>query len=255
VPAIGGHVQNSPAFPDFVKGGAYDQRGRADLWACRDTRPLRERPDVKVFETEPLASPLEVVGPIGVRLWVGSSAIDSDVVVKLIDVYPDGFAMNLSEAILRLRFRNGFERAEPLVPGRDLRSHTGAAADRQPVRGRASHPSRRPGQPLPAVGREPAAGRDRGVPRCRAAVFVVLPVSSGSETARSGRWYRHIFSSSSTSSSLGTTHGLDDGHQRLEAGVASNMRPRCRRCRQLLLGFRAPVHRRLLHERKVREHA
>jgi putative CocE/NonD family hydrolase len=70
-----------------------------------------------VFETEPLASPLEVVGPIGVRLWVGSSALDSDVVVKLIDVYPDGFAMNLSEAILRLRFRNGFERAEPLVPG------------------------------------------------------------------------------------------------------------------------------------------
>ena len=117
VPAIGGHVQNSTAFPDFVRGGAYDQRGRADLWACRDTRPLGERPDVKVFETEPLASPLEVVGPIGVRLWVGSSAIDSDVVVKLIDVYPDGFAMNLSEAILRLRFRNGFERAEPLVPG------------------------------------------------------------------------------------------------------------------------------------------
>jgi putative CocE/NonD family hydrolase len=117
VPAIGGHVQNSTAFPDLVKGGAYDQRGRADLWACRDTRPLRDRPDVKVFETDPLGSPLEVVGPIGVRLWVGSSAIDSDVVVKLIDVYPDGFAMNLSEAILRLRFRNGFERAEPLVPG------------------------------------------------------------------------------------------------------------------------------------------
>jgi putative CocE/NonD family hydrolase len=117
VPAIGGHVQNSTSFPEFIKGGAFDQRGRADLWACRDTRPLRERPDVRVFETEPLASPFEVVGPVSVRLWVSASAPDADIVVKLIDVHPDGFAMNLSEAILRLRFRNGFERVEPLVPG------------------------------------------------------------------------------------------------------------------------------------------
>lgn len=122
VPAIGGHVQN-PAFPGFIQGGAFDQRGRPELWACRDSRPLRERKDVLVFETEPLRDDLEVVGPISVRLWVASSAGDTDFVVKLIDVYPPsddfpaGFAMNLTEAILRGRFRNGFENAEWLSPG------------------------------------------------------------------------------------------------------------------------------------------
>ena len=122
VPAIGGHVQN-PAFPGFIQGGAFDQRGRAELWACRDTRPLRERADVLVFETEPLTEDLEVIGPITVRLWTSCSASDTDFVVKLIDVYPpsedwpEGFATNLSEAILRTRFRNGFERAEPMTPG------------------------------------------------------------------------------------------------------------------------------------------
>lgn len=122
VPAIGGHLQN-PAFPGFIQGGAFDQRGRADLWACGDTRPLRARADVLVFETEPLREDLEVIGPITVRLWVSSSVTDADFVVKLIDVYPptsddpDGFAMNLSEAILRTRFRNGFERGEAMTPG------------------------------------------------------------------------------------------------------------------------------------------
>lgn len=116
VPAIGGHVQN-PAFPGFIQGGAFDQRGRAELWACRDTRPLRERRDVLAFESEPLAFDLEVIGPVAVRLWFSSDAADTDVVVKLIDVYPDGFAMNLTEAILRLRFRNGFESAEPMRAG------------------------------------------------------------------------------------------------------------------------------------------
>jgi hypothetical protein len=122
VPAIGGHVQN-PAFPGFVQGGAFDQRGRPDLWACRDTRSLRERADVLCFESEPLPGDLPVVGPIAVRLWVSCDAADADVVVKLIDVYPpsddwpEGFAMNLTEAILRLRFRDGFERPVPVVPG------------------------------------------------------------------------------------------------------------------------------------------
>jgi putative CocE/NonD family hydrolase len=122
VPAIGGHVQN-PAFPGFVQGGAFDQRGRAELWACRDARPLRARADVLVFETEPLPADREVVGPIEVKLWVASEATDADVVVKLLDVYPpsdgcpEGFAMNLTEAILRLRFRNGFEAPQALVAG------------------------------------------------------------------------------------------------------------------------------------------
>lgn len=121
VPAIGGHVQN-PAFPGLIQGGAFDQRGRRELWACRDTRPLAERGDVLVFESEPLPEPLVAIGPVCVRLWVASSAPDADFVVKLIDVYPPsedwptGFAMNLTEGVLRARWREGFEGAVPMTP-------------------------------------------------------------------------------------------------------------------------------------------
>ena len=95
----------------MIQGGAFDQRGRAELWACRDTRPLRERADVLVFETEPLASPVAVVGPIEACLHVSADADDVDILVKLLDVYPPsddwplGFAMNLTEGLLRARYR------------------------------------------------------------------------------------------------------------------------------------------------------
>ena len=122
VPTIGGNVQNN-AFPQLIQGGAFDQRGRADLWACGDTRPLRDRADVLVFETEPLIGCITVIGPITVRLFLAADAEDVDIVVKLIDVHPasrdwpGGFAMNLSEGLLRARYRNGFERAQALPPG------------------------------------------------------------------------------------------------------------------------------------------
>jgi putative CocE/NonD family hydrolase len=60
---------------------------------------------------------MEVTGPVTAELFVSSSAVDTDFTAKLVDVHPDGFARNLADGILRLRFRNSFERAEPLVPG------------------------------------------------------------------------------------------------------------------------------------------
>jgi uncharacterized protein len=122
VPSVGGGVQNG-LFPALIQGGAFDQRGRPELWACRDARPLAERADVLVFESEPLERDLEVAGPVSVRLWVSSSAPDTDFTAKLVDVHPEsadwpqGFAMNLTDGILRLRFRNGFEREELASPG------------------------------------------------------------------------------------------------------------------------------------------
>jgi uncharacterized protein len=50
-------------------------------------------------------------------LWVSSSAVDTDITAKLVDVAPNGFAQNLTEGILRLRYRDSQERAEPLQPG------------------------------------------------------------------------------------------------------------------------------------------
>ena len=121
VPTIGGGVQNG-MFPALIQGGAYDQRGREDLWACGDTRPLASRADVLVFETEPLAQDVEVTGPISVRLFVSSTALDTDFTAKVIDVHPpspgwpDGFAMNLTDSVVRCRYRRGFDHETGMRP-------------------------------------------------------------------------------------------------------------------------------------------
>ena len=76
-----------------------------------------------VFQTEPLREPTEVTGPIEVHLWVATSAVDTDFTAKLIDVYPpsawypQGYALNLTDSIARLRYRNGRERGELVKPG------------------------------------------------------------------------------------------------------------------------------------------
>lgn len=121
VPTVGGGVQNG-MFPALIQGGAYDQRGREEFWACRDTEPLAQRKDVLVFETEPLERDLEVTGAVSVRLFVSSSATDTDFTAKFIDLYPPserhprGFAMNLTDSIVRCRYREGFDREIWLTP-------------------------------------------------------------------------------------------------------------------------------------------
>jgi uncharacterized protein len=84
---------------------------------------------VLVFQSPPLAADLEVTGPLTVRLWASSSALDTDFTAKLIDVHPanpdypgdavasPGFAQNISDSILRARYRTSRERAELLEPG------------------------------------------------------------------------------------------------------------------------------------------
>jgi len=115
VPTIGGSLTSGkPVF----EGGAFDQREDARFFGCRNPgRPLADRDDVLVFETEPLGEDLAVIGPIKVRLFVSSDAPDTDFTAKLIDVYPDGFAMNLTDGILRCRYRDSFEAPSMLQPG------------------------------------------------------------------------------------------------------------------------------------------
>ena len=66
----------------------------------------------------------EVTGPIEMRLWASSSALDTDFTAKLIDVYPpsdnfpDGLAFNITDSIIRARYRNGWDSPEDLEPGR-----------------------------------------------------------------------------------------------------------------------------------------
>jgi putative CocE/NonD family hydrolase len=120
VPTIGGNI--SVGY-HLMPGGGFDQRCRPEIVGCRDALPLATRNDVLVFQTPPLPADLEVTGPITVRLWAASNCPDTDFTAKLIDVYPpnedypDGYALNLVDGIIRARFRNGFERAELLEPG------------------------------------------------------------------------------------------------------------------------------------------
>ncbi|MDE0436155.1 MAG: CocE/NonD family hydrolase [Bryobacterales bacterium] len=127
VPTVGGTSyflsDRSELTAPFVPFGPYDQRENPEYFGCNTNLPLAARSDVLVFMTAPLAADTEVTGPISVRLWASSSAVDTDFTAKLIDVhppnedYPEGFAMNLSDSILRMRYRNGFEKAELMTPG------------------------------------------------------------------------------------------------------------------------------------------
>lgn len=89
----------------FSLGGAFDQRA------------VEAREDVLVYSSEPLAQPLEVVGPVKVVLYAASSAPDTDFTAKLVDVAPCGFARNLTDGIIRARYRNSMSEPELLTPG------------------------------------------------------------------------------------------------------------------------------------------
>jgi len=109
---------------DVMRPGGFDQREAPGFHGCRPPYlPLGSRPDVLVFQTEPVREPTEVTGPIEVVLWVATSAVDTDFTAKLIDVYPpsawypQGYALNLTDSIARLRYRNGRERGELATPG------------------------------------------------------------------------------------------------------------------------------------------
>lgn len=83
----------------------------------RDQRPAEARDDVLVYSTEPFAGDTEVTGPVSLDLYFQSSAVDTDFTAKLVDVWPNGFAQNLTEGILRTSFRNSQENRELINPG------------------------------------------------------------------------------------------------------------------------------------------
>jgi putative CocE/NonD family hydrolase len=82
-----------------------------------DQRPIEERDDVLVYTSDALSTPVEVTGPISARLWVSSSARDTDFTAKLVDVFPDGSARLLTDGILRARYRHSNVKLELLEPG------------------------------------------------------------------------------------------------------------------------------------------
>ncbi|WP_183408327.1 CocE/NonD family hydrolase [Nocardioides pocheonensis] len=102
VPTLGGRVM----IPATVNGtGPVDQR------------PVETREDVLCFTTEELEHPVEVTGHVSLVLHVDSTTPDTDFTGKLVDVFPDGRAIYLTDGILRARYRNSLAQPEPLEPG------------------------------------------------------------------------------------------------------------------------------------------
>ena len=107
----------------YVPHGPQDQKESPNCLFCKTTLPLSARQDVLVFQTPSLEQDTEVTGPLTIKLWVSSSAVDTDFTAKLIDVYPpsedypEGYAMNLADGIQRTHYRNGYVKPEMMKPG------------------------------------------------------------------------------------------------------------------------------------------
>jgi putative CocE/NonD family hydrolase len=95
VPSYGGNVCCTG---NAVKGGAMDQQ------------EMELRDDILVYTTDPLDKGIEVSGFIRSKIYLSSDVKDTDLTIKLIDVYPDGTAYNLDETIQRVRYREGYEK-------------------------------------------------------------------------------------------------------------------------------------------------
>jgi putative CocE/NonD family hydrolase len=97
------------------------QTGRhARLSACYepiDHSGAALRQDVLTFETEVLTEAVDVIGCVSAVLFVSTDARDTDFTAKLIDIHPDGRAINLCDGIVRMRYRDGLRAPEPVIPG------------------------------------------------------------------------------------------------------------------------------------------
>ena len=111
------HFVYNPAFPVPTRGG--NNCCNPDLlpWGGYDQRPLEYRNDVLVYTSDPLEEDLEVTGPVFVKLFASTDGRDTDFTAKLVDVHPDGYAINLCDGIIRARYRTTQERQTLLEPG------------------------------------------------------------------------------------------------------------------------------------------
>ncbi|MEZ4457120.1 MAG: CocE/NonD family hydrolase [Gemmatimonadales bacterium] len=125
VPSIGGPITSGAP---VMEGGAYDQREGPRFFGSKVVgRALADRPDVLSFRTAPLGAEVAVVGPVRAELWISSDAPDTDFTCKLVDEYPpnadypQGYAMNLCDGILRVRYRDSWEHPTLMTPGQVYR--------------------------------------------------------------------------------------------------------------------------------------
>ncbi|HVU57753.1 MAG TPA: CocE/NonD family hydrolase, partial [Puia sp.] len=107
---------SDPAHPvpyiDGVRGG------RDNQYVVADQRFATQRPDVLSYQTDTLKRDVNVTGRLRADIFLSSTGTDADLVVKLIDVWPDGYQRLVRAEVFRCKFRNSFVKPEPLVPGK-----------------------------------------------------------------------------------------------------------------------------------------
>jgi predicted acyl esterase len=84
---------------------------------AKDARPFEKQTEVRTFTTEPLAEPVEWTGKVQAELWVSSTAKDTDFIVRISDVYPDGRSILIIDYVRRARYREGYDKEVFLKPG------------------------------------------------------------------------------------------------------------------------------------------
>lgn len=84
---------------------------------AKDARAFEAHPDVRTFTTDALANAVEWTGKVQAELYVSSDARDTDFIVRISDVYPDGRSILIMDYVRRARYRDGFEREVFMQPG------------------------------------------------------------------------------------------------------------------------------------------
>ena len=116
------HYVYDPADPVPTLGGNHSICWRDAFHVIQpgpfDQRSVERRDDVLTYTTPPLEAETEVTGPIILHLFAATDAPDTDWTAKLVDVHPDGRAINITEGVLRARFRQSIHEAPILLePG------------------------------------------------------------------------------------------------------------------------------------------
>ena len=118
------YVRPRARMRNIIVSGGVHQKEEPGIVGARPPYPLlSERPDVLVFQTPALEEDVEVTGPVTVGLWISSSAVDTDFTARLLDIhppsedYPSGYHMNLTDSIIRVRYRERREKAVLMEPG------------------------------------------------------------------------------------------------------------------------------------------
>ncbi len=126
VPTIGGCTCCAR---EIMTDGAWNQWGGEHTWTWPVPLPLSARNDIVVFMTPPLERDTEIIGPVHVKLWASSSAVDTDFTAKLIDVYPSspdfpiGFDLIMGDGIIRGRYRESDKAEKAMTPGEVYEFH------------------------------------------------------------------------------------------------------------------------------------